>query len=315
MPAGIAKRFIPAAPWVFTLLLCCVLLIRPALALEEPLGDVNWVGGYIRGIGYGTANPSGNKAQDRLLAIRAAEVIAQRALAETINGVKVDGVTAVRDAMKEFIVSSHVEGVIRGAQKVHTKVTWDGDTPQAMVELRICLVADAPACRAGNSLISALTVKERTEPSYVPAVYYEYDAGSGAPADKNDWLPKSDKPSYDPSRPVTGLVLRLKGTRYEKELFPVVVTRGEGGKLLTVYSAKIVRPDVIKANGIARYADAVDQGLKDTRLGDNPLMVAVSEVTKENMLVIREEGARAIRETSRYGNDYLANGKVVIVGK
>ena len=315
MPAEIAKRILPAALWVFALLLCFAPLVRPALALADPRGEVNWSGGYIRGIGYGTAHPSGNKVQDRLLAIRAAEVIAQRALAETIHGVRVDGVTTMRDAMKDYFVSSHVEGVIRGAQKVHTKVTWDGDTPQATVELRICLVADAPECKSGNSLIRALTVNERTEPSYVPAVYYEYNAESGAQAEKNHRLPISDKASYDSSRPVTGLVLHLKGARHEKQLYPVVVTRGEGGKLLTVYSAKIMIPAIIITHGVARYEDSVDQALKDTRLGVNPLIVAVSEVTKENMLVIREEGARAIRETSRYGNDYLANGKVLIVGK
>ena len=60
---------------------------------ENSGGSVDWVGGYVEGVGHGTAQPSGNRPGDRLKAVRAAEVMAQRALAETIHGVRVDGKT------------------------------------------------------------------------------------------------------------------------------------------------------------------------------------------------------------------------------
>jgi hypothetical protein len=292
----------------------CILFLSPGGAADDIKGKIHWTGGYIQGIGFGTASPSGNKVQDRLLAIRAAEVTAQRALAETIHGVRVDGVTMMRDAVKDSVVSSSVEGVIRGAQKVRTEVAWEGDVPRATVELRICIVPNAPECRSGNSLINVLKVEDRKEPSYMPAVYYEDVSESGKPEGKSRGTQKAETVSYDSTRPVTGLVLRLDGARHEKELFPVVVTRGEGGKLQTVFSARSVKPDVVRTYGIARYADSLDLARKDTRLGDNPLVVGVSEVTKENMLLVRVEGARAIRETTRYGNDYLGEAKVVIAG-
>jgi hypothetical protein len=291
----------------------CLSATSPAGTADQVKDGINWAGGYVRGVGTGTAKPSGNKVSDRLLAIRAAEVQAQRALAETIHGVRVDGVTTMWDAMKDSVVSSSVEGIIRGAQKVRTEVTWEGDAPKATVELRICIVPDARECRSSTSLLNVL-VDKRKEPSYIPAVYSEDIPDSGKPEGKPFGTQNTGTVSYDSSRPVTGLVLKAEGIPLERELFPVVVTRVEGGKLQTVFSARSVKPDVIRTHGIARYADSVDQARKDTRLGDNPLVVAVSEVTKENMLLIRAEGARAIRETTRYGNDYLNDAKVVIAG-
>lgn len=278
-------------------------------------GEIDWVGGYIQGTGQGTAQPSGNKVKDRILAIRAAEVMAQRSLAETIHGVRIDGVTRMRDAMEEYVVSSRVEGIIRGAQKIKTELTWDGEAPIATVVLRICLVADAPQCRSGDSLIDALPVRDRKEPSYVPAVYYEAvpDAGERDPG--SDETPAPETVSYDSSRPVTGLVLQIANGRYERELFPVVVTPGEKESFQTVFSAKKVRPEIIRTYGVARYADSVDQALADPRLGDNPVIVKVFGVTRDNMLVVPAEGARAIRETTRYGNDYLREAKVIIAGR
>lgn len=291
-------------------------LLPPVFAAEKDGDGINWVGGYISGTGYGTARPSGNKVVDKLQSIRAAEVMAQRALAETINGLRVDGETRMKDLMKEYIVSSRVSGVIRGAQKVRTEVTWEGGKPLALVELRICLVADAPECRSGNSLVNALYVEDRKEPSYVPAIHYQEDVPeSDAPAGQTKEPPEPDTESYDTGRPVTGVVLRLGGMHYKREVYPVVVTYGEGEKYLTVYSAKYVKPEIIRTYGVVRHSDTVEQALKDPRLGDNAMVVTVAGVTRENMLVVRRKGARAIRETTRYGNDYLSEAKVVIAGR
>lgn len=282
----------------------------------EPTGEVHWTGGYVRGIGQGTATPSGNRVKDRMMAVRAAEVSAQRALAETIHGVRIDGETTMRGAMKADVVTTRVQGIVRGAQKVREEVTWDGKIPWAAVELRICLFLESPECSSGNALIQALSVENREQPSYVPAVYYEGGEADGASATRSSAeIGKSPVVSYDRSRQVTGLVLRAENLRFERELFPVVVTGAEKGKLQTVYSAKSVKPEVVRTYGVSRYADSVEQALRDPRLGDNPMIVAVSGVTRDNLLVLPPEGAKSVRESTRYGNDYLAEAKVVIAGR
>ncbi len=53
-------------------------------------GQVNWVDGYISAVGEGTATPSGNKVKDQLRAVRAATILAQRALLETVKELKID---------------------------------------------------------------------------------------------------------------------------------------------------------------------------------------------------------------------------------
>ena len=189
-------------------------------AIEPPKGKVNWNGGYIQGVGNGTAQASGNKVKDRMMAIRAAEVLAQRALAETIHGIRVDGSTTMLDAMQEYVVSSQVQGIIRGAQKVREEVVWDGDVPMATVELRICLVADAPQCRSSSSLVNALPLEKRKEPSFVPVVYFEDMPDAGKPEGKPKETQKTGTVSYDSSRPVTGLVLQLGGSAMKKNCSP-----------------------------------------------------------------------------------------------
>ena len=280
--------------------------------LPAPEGSVDWVGGHIEGVGHGTAQPSGNRPTDRLKAIRAAEVLAQRALAETIHGVRVDGETSMGDAVKRYVLESRVQGLVRGARKVEEKVTWDGDIPFATVMLRVCLAEGGKECRGVSSLVGILPAAERKEPAYVPAVEFGDGPPGGNGGEKA--APGDGKLSYDSSRQVTGLVLDLRSTGHVRELFPVLATIGEKGALETVFSAKRVRPEVIRTHGVARYADSVSQARGNPLVGDNPLVVAVAEVTQENLLVIRKEAARVIRETTRYGNDYLANAKVIIAG-
>jgi len=291
------------------------LLPAAAIAVEEPKGAVDWVGGYVQGIGYGTAKPTGNRSRDRMMALRAAEVMAQRALAETIHGVRVDGATRVRDAVKEFLLESRVQGVVRGARKVKSEVAWDGDVPSATVELRICLVSGSPDCRPGSSLVEILSTGRKAEPAHVPEEDFGAVADGPSAAPRASTPPRSPVVAYDASRPVTGLLLRVDGVRFERELFPVVVTRGEGGKFQTVYSARSVKPEVVRTHGVARFADTLEQAKGNPLLGDNPLVVTVHEVTKENMLVMRPDGARAVRETTRFGNDYLSDAKVIVAGK
>jgi hypothetical protein len=296
-------------------LLALLLPVHRGLAVEST-GEVRWQGGYVQGVGQGTATPSGNRVKDRMMAVRAAEVSAQRALAEIIHGVRIDGETTMGSAMKADVVTTRVQGIVRGAQKVREEVTWDGKIPWAAVELRVCLFLESPECRSGNALIQALPVEDRKPPSYVPAVYFEEggvegDSASTVPAE----IGKSPVVSYDRSRKVTGLVLRAENLRFERELFPVVVTEVEKGKLQTVYSAKSVNPEVIRTYGVSRYADSVEQALRDPRLGDNPMVVAVSGVARDNLLVLPPECAKALRESTRYGNDYLGEAKVVIAGK
>jgi len=279
-------------------------------AQEKKRGEVNWVDGYIIAVGEGTAAPSGNKAKDHLRAVRAATLLAQRALLETVKELKIDSQTKVQNKMvQDDVISTRIEGTIQGAEVTRQNVRWEGETPIATVELRICL-GGLGACKSEKSIVHALALDQKNEPSHVPQQRLDDIVSKQETAP-----PKAQDILYDTSKPVSGVIFNLQGLFLERVILPVVITIGDGNKPFTVYSVKSVDPQVIRTYGVVRYADSVEQARQNPHLGDNTMIVPITGVTKENMIVIRMDAARSIRETTSHGNDYLKNAKVVIAAK
>jgi len=279
-------------------------------AQEKKSGQINWVEGYISAVGEGTATPSGNKVKDQLRAVRAATIMAQRALLETVKGVKIDSQTKVQNRMtQEDVINARIEGTIQGAEMIKQNVRWEGDTPIATVELRICL-SGVGACKPEKSIISALNLDQKDEPAYVP----QKRLNDIVPKQETV-IPRTQDILYDTSKPVTGIIFNLQGIFFERVILPVVMTISDGNKPFTVYSAKSVDPQIIRTHGVVRYTDSVDQAKGNPHLGNNTMIVPVTSVTKENMIIIGFDAARLIHETTSHGNDYLKSAKVIIAAK
>lgn len=286
----------------FTLLVAAALFacFSPAAIAQSA---VNWNQGYITAIGQGTAEPSGNRGKDRLMAERAAQVVAYRELLEITKGVHVDSNTTVENMMvKEDIVKARVEGIVKGAQIINKKTEWEGNIPSSSVEVRLCI--NNANCQ-GASLIGSLGLDKVPDPA--PKNVYQLDPGA-PPA------PKAPSISYDTTKKVTGVIFNLEGRPFEKSLLPVVVTVKESNPQ-TVYSVKTVKPNIIRTYGVVRYADTVDNGKQMTYLGDNILVISVSDVNKENFIVIDKDAARLLKETTLHDNDYPSEAKVVIAAR
>jgi hypothetical protein len=279
-------------------------------AQEKRAGQIDWVEGYISALGEGTCTPSGNKIKDQLRAIRAATIMAQRALLETVKGMKIDSQTKVENKMvQEDVINTRIEGTIQGAEIIKQNIRWEGDTPIAAVELRICL-SGVGGCKSEKSIINALDLDQKSEQTNAPSQRLD-----DILAKQETIVQKAQDIIYDSSRPVTGIIFNLQGLFFERVILPVVITIGDGDKPFTVYSVKSVEPQVIRTYGIMRYADSVEQAKQNSHLGENIMIVPVSGVTKENMIMIGFDAARLVRETSRHGNDYLRNAKVLIAAK
>ena len=91
-------------------------------------GVVNWTQGWIRAKGWAAINPKErNKAKAKLMAIRAAKVVAMRNLLETAKGVYINSETVVRDMMAQSDeIVARVEGVVKGARMVGEPKVSDG---------------------------------------------------------------------------------------------------------------------------------------------------------------------------------------------
>ena len=273
-------------------------------------GQINWVEGHISAVGEGTATHSGNKIKDQLRAVRAATILAQRALLETVKELKIDSQTKVQNKMtQEDVINTRVEGTIQGAEIIKQNVRWEGDTPIATVVLRICL-SGLGGCKSEKSLINALDLDQKSEQTNVPS-----QGLNDIEAKQEPIAQKLQDISYDSSRPVTGIIFNLQGLFFERVILPVVITIGDGNRPFTVYSVKSVGAPVIRTYGVVRYADSVEQAKRNPHLGDNVIIVPVSGITKEDMIMIGFDAARLIRETVRHGNDYLKSAKVIIAAK
>ncbi len=96
-------------------------IVKPGEIVEPvPGGAIDWGAGVVRARGSGVIDPGDpNPARARLMAERAAVVVAQRNLLEIIKGVRVDSDTKVENFVTRYdVIYSHVEGVVRGARQV-----------------------------------------------------------------------------------------------------------------------------------------------------------------------------------------------------
>ncbi|MGV8057669.1 MAG: LPP20 family lipoprotein [Smithellaceae bacterium] len=274
------------------------------LAYSAPEGEINWVGGYVSAVGYGAA-AKGNMAQSKPMARRAAISDAYRNLLEIIKGVKVDSTTTVENFMvNQDLIKTQIDGVVKGAKitKESYEAQQDGSL-MANVEMRVCI----SGCPGTMSIIQALNIEPVNNAPSIPQKGLPEVALANAPPP-----PKEYKIVYDTTRPVTGIVFNLEGRVFQRVLLPVVVAEELGDSLVTVYSAKSVNPAVIRTYGTVRYADSLDQARNNPHLGNNVMIIPASGITKENMIIIKGEAARLIKETMAHGNDYLSEAKVIV---
>ncbi len=312
----------------FCLSFLVAIFLVPAdlVAQDSGRGEINWVKGYISATGHGAAT-RGSLAQSRPLARRAAVSDAQRNLLEVMKGVKIDSSTTVENfVVSSDVIRAHVNGVVKGAHVVKGSEKYE---PQpdgsllASLEMRVCITGNCGASR--SSLVQALGVDRIKPPAYVPPPAPPLPippppppAAQAPPTTVPPATAPPPKPVYtcDLTKPITGLVINLEGLSFERVLLPVVVMEDGQTGLFTVYSAKNVKPAVVRTFGVVRYADSVDHALKgNPQIGANVLVIPASAITKENMIVIKSNDRRVIFETTCHGNDYLADAKVVIANQ
>lgn len=309
---------------LFTVGLSCLfaLFLVPAnlVAQDGGRGEINWVQGYVSAVGNGAAT-SGSMAQARPLAKRAAVGDALRNLLEIMKGVKIDSVTTVENfVVSSDVIRAQVDGVVKGAQIVKGSEKFEPQPDGSLLvslEMRVCITGNCGASR--TSLVQVLADRIRP-PAYLPPPAPPPPAPPQALSPPPTPLPvtAAAPKAYpcDLTKPVTGLVVNLEGLPFERVLLPVIVVEDKEIGLFTVYSAKNVKPAVVRTYGVVRYADTVDQALQGNKqIGANVLVIPVSAITKENMIVIKGNDRRIIFETTSHGNDYLADAKVIIASQ
>ena len=222
----------------------------PGDVLEPvPGGTVDWGRRLVRARGTGVVDPGNpNSAQARLMAERAAVVVAQRNLLEIVKGVRVDSDTKVENFMTKFdVIYTHVDGIVRGARQVGPAV-YDERSGTVEVELEIDLAGP-------QSIAGALA----------PAL------GSGQPVAAARLSPQV----HEFFRQYSGLILEAGNTGLKPSLFPKIYD--ENGNLLLDtrdYFQELTGPTGATA---LQYVEKLDQILSRPEFARNPLVLKVKQ--------------------------------------
>jgi len=116
-------------------------IVSPGEVVEPvPGGVIDWGAKVVRARGSGVVDPGDrNPGRARLMAERAAVVVAQRNLLEIIKGVRVDSDTKVENFVTKFdVIYTHLEGIVKGARQVGP-AQFDSATGVVEVELEVNL--------------------------------------------------------------------------------------------------------------------------------------------------------------------------------
>ncbi len=244
-------------------------------------------------VGEGVPKKGTSGAQRRLTAIRAAEVAAQRALAELLRGVSIVGETTVRDAEVESdLIRSSVSAFIKGFSPVVKD--WNAQEESALVILKVGM--NGPRSFGSMMYEKIMTepkIKQAVEkPAYVPPV---------------DVAPPSAVPqAYD------GLVIDATAQSFR----PALINRIFSPNGQVLYDPAKISQKVLVEQGCGEYTNSVDKARAalGKRGVKNPLVVKASGTVSPSDLQVSNDIAVQIH-TANLANGFMADARVAFVLK
>jgi len=244
-------------------------------------GSINWTKGVIQGKGIG-APPEKfyGKPNARPMAIRAAKIVALRNILETVNGVRVDSNTVVKDfAVQSDTIRSQVEGVVRGAREINIEYMSDG-TVEVLME--ISMYGGFSQVLLPDTIMDVPTESPGAAP------------GGAAPS----------------SAVLTGLVVDARGLGVRPAMAPKILD--ESGQ--EVYGSAFVSREFAVQQGMSGYAKDVGSAKQNQRVTANPLVVKGLRVDGPGQcdIVISNTDAVRLRNSSA-DLSFLEKCRVMIV--
>lgn len=293
------KKFLSFIPFVLVLLLSGLVRAEMQQGMPQLVTDPRqaFMTGSIVVKGEGAAPPNKtlSAAQKRIMALRAAKVIALREIAEIINGVAVSGETRVVDAAVESdAIRASVEGIVKGAQVI--KEVYDPMSEMAGVYVSVPMTGP-------NGVMAALL--PQVIPVLPPTQYQPYQPM--APVE-----PPQQAQAQAPPRNYDGLILDVR----EKPFKPALINRVLARNGEIIYDPTKVAQNILVERGAAEYTNDVGKAraLLGERGSSNPLVVKAGGVVKSTDVELGPDDASTVF-SSNQSNNFLEGAKVVFVLK
>jgi hypothetical protein len=251
--------------------------------------------GYVLVVGQGLPMAGGSPARQRMTAIRAAEIMAYRRLAEIINGVHVTGQATVREcALESDAVRTAVNGLIRGARKVYE--AWDPVDGSAIVFMQVGIHgSDGVAETLYSNYINAAPGRAMLQ----AAVYTPPPVAAEA-------RPAVADVSHD------GLIIDARALGFQ----PALINRifSSGGEAL--YDPSRISQKILVEQGAGEYTNSIEKARAalEARGARSPMVVTAVGLKTQADLNVSDEDVLRIYTADRKSN-FLASAKVAFVLK
>ncbi len=247
---------------------------------------------YILMSGEGLPRKGATGAQRRLTAFTAAKVVAQRRLAELLEGVAVVSETTVKDSeLASDTIKTAVSAFIKGTQVVVQD--WNEREGSALVIIKVGLNGPKGFASAlYEKILSEPKIKsELDKPAYTPPV---------------DLAPPAAPAAYD------GLV--IDATDYSFR--PALINRIFNAKGEVLYDPAKISQKVLVEQGCGEYTNSVDKARAalGKRGVKNPLVVKASGTLSPSDLQVGDDTALQIF-TANQGSGFMADARVAFVLK
>lgn len=243
-------------------------------------GSINWSTGSIRAIG--NAFPNDKKLTSHDWVKGAARADANRHIIKILKGIKLTNTRRVEQyAAKNDVILAGIEKTARDATILRQYYTS---------ALAVEMTIETTIFGGFLQLVLPDDIRQ------IPKINLEVTGEN------------SDKAIREPA--YTGLVIDTIGLGFEPVLNPVIIS--EHGH--DVYSPAYISREFAVKNGVAKYICSMTQALKDSRVGNHPLVVKAlrKEGIKNTSLVINLADYRTL-EKSPERHVFLKECRVIIV--
>lgn len=237
----------------------------------------------VKGEGAAPTEKKLSAAQKRIMALRAAKVVALREIAEILDGVAISGETTVVNAAAESdSIRATVQGIVKGAQVI--KEIYDPLSEMAVVYVTVPMTG--PNGIMGQLLPQVIPLAPPAWPAYQQP------------------LETVQPTNFD------GLIIDAREKPFKPALINRIVTKnGEN-----IYDPAKVAQDILVERGAAEYTNDIGKAkaLLGERGSNNPLIVKAEGIVRSTDVEVAPEDASAIFSSNQSKN-YLEGAKVVFV--